>query len=142
MRAVRWRRRTNLRLDKLASQPTSRDYRVAFAIRRHGPQSTLKFNPQLSSLRLLPRSVRRYGQHHPVDMTVVCIDILETILIESRKSNGQRPLSSDMVASGLDGSSNKTDRTRKRGNSPPLRAFVTQASVAGMMSLEREMPRE
>jgi hypothetical protein len=70
-----------------------------------------------------------YGQHHPVDMTIVCIDILEKILIESRKSNGQPLLSSDTVASGLDGSSNKTDRTRKRGNSPPPRAFVAQASV-------------
>jgi hypothetical protein len=38
-----------------------------------------------------PRDVPRYGQHHPVDMTSVCIDILETILIESRKSNGQPP---------------------------------------------------
>ena len=78
-----------------------------------------------------PRDVPRYGQHHPVDMTIVCLDILEKILIESRKSNGQPPLSSDTVASGLDGSSNKTDRTRKRGNSPPPRAFVTQASVTG-----------
>ena len=27
----------------------------------------------------------------PVDMTIVCIDILEKILIESRKWNGQPP---------------------------------------------------
>ena len=38
-----------------------------------------------------PRDAPRYGQHHPVDMTIVCIDILETILIESRKSDGQPP---------------------------------------------------
>jgi hypothetical protein len=33
-------------------------------------------------------------------MTIVCIDILERILIESRKSHGQHPLSSNIVASG------------------------------------------
>jgi hypothetical protein len=47
-------------------------------------------------------------------MTFVCIDILEKFLIESRKANGQLPFRRDIVASGLDGSSNKTDRTRKR----------------------------
>lgn len=37
------------------------------------------------------RFALRYEQHHPVDMTIVCIDILEKILIESRKPNGQPP---------------------------------------------------
>ena len=59
-----------------------------------------------------------------VDLTIVCIDTLEKTLIESRKTNGQPPLSSDIVAYGLDGSSNKTDRTRKRANCPPPQAFV------------------
>jgi DNA-binding transcriptional LysR family regulator len=63
-------------------------------------------------------------------MTIVCIDILETILIESRKSNGQPPLSSDMVASGLDGSSNKTDRTRSGARGVALLpTFITAASL-------------
>jgi hypothetical protein len=34
------------------------------------------------------------------DMTVVCIDILEKFLSESRKANGQPPLTSGIVASG------------------------------------------
>jgi hypothetical protein len=38
-----------------------------------------------------PRDAPRYAQHLPVDMTIVCIDILEKILIESRKPNGQPP---------------------------------------------------
>ena len=38
----------------------------------------------------------------PVDMTIVCIDTLEKTLIESRKTNGQPPFSSDIVAHGLD----------------------------------------
>ncbi len=37
----------------------------------------------------------------PVDMTIVCIDILEKISIGSRESNGQHPFSSDIVAFGL-----------------------------------------
>jgi hypothetical protein len=34
-------------------------------------------------------AVPRLWPAPPVDMTIVCIDILETILIESRNSNGQ-----------------------------------------------------
>jgi hypothetical protein len=47
------------------------------------------------------------------DMTVVCIDILEKFLSESRKANGQPPLTSGIVASGLEAHT-KTGRTRKR----------------------------
>jgi hypothetical protein len=38
-----------------------------------------------------PRDVPRHAGHNPVDMTIVCIDILEKISIESRKPNGQPP---------------------------------------------------
>jgi hypothetical protein len=37
-----------------------------------------------------------------VDMTIVCIDILEKFYPESRKSNGQARFSRDIVACGLD----------------------------------------
>jgi hypothetical protein len=55
-----------------------------------------------------PRDVPVMHSTIPVDMTIVCIDILEKILIESRKSHGQHPLSSDIVASGLGRSSSKS----------------------------------
>jgi hypothetical protein len=37
-----------------------------------------------------------------LDMTIACLDMLENILIGSRKSNGRHPLSSDILAVGLD----------------------------------------
>jgi hypothetical protein len=78
-----------------------------------------------------PRDVPRYLQRHPVDMTIVCIDILERISLGESHTERTGPLSSDIVASGLDGSSNKTDRTRKRGNSPPPRGFVNASQRHG-----------
>ena len=48
---------------------------------------TLKQRQRLAA----PCDVPRYAQHLPVDMTIVCIDILEKNLIESRKPNGRPP---------------------------------------------------
>jgi hypothetical protein len=43
----------------------------------------------------------RYAQHYSCRYDYCDIDILERIFFESRKSNGQHPFSSDIVAFGL-----------------------------------------
>jgi hypothetical protein len=73
----------------------------------------------------------RYAQHHPVDMTIACIDILEKILTESRKPNGQPPFRLTWWHPGWMEAQTKLIEHGSGGNSPPPRAFVTQASVAG-----------
>jgi hypothetical protein len=71
----------------------------------------MPISPAMSSARiptpdLRPRDVP--VMHSTIRYTLVYIDILEKTLSESRKSNRQRPLSLDILAFGLDGSSSKS----------------------------------
>ena len=57
-----------------------------------GENASLADDAEKSGQRLAaPRYVPCHALHNPVDMTIVCIDILEKKSIESRKANGQPP---------------------------------------------------
>lgn len=65
----------------------------------------------------------------PVDVTILCIDIPDKILIDGRKPNRQHPLHRSQWYRGIQ-AHQRADRRRKRDSSPPPQALVTQASVS------------
>jgi len=75
-----------------------------------------------------------------VDMTIVCLDILEKMLSESRESHGQHPFRWTWWHRGWVEAHPKAGRTRTRSNSPPPRnSRDANQHLGKMISLEKRM---